>query len=132
MGGVGIWVEGAGPNNVILPIIIMGVEVEDDTPIRDFHYTVWSMDEVEYYTNRLYMIMGWDITTAMDPTAIALAKAGAQALRNQYIKVWDIYFPTLLLRVYGCNNRAGIRKYIQSAPITPPFIIHKHKVKRHE
>lgn len=125
MGGIGVWVEAGGPTpNIILPLILMGVEVSDTgEPIRDYYYTIWSQDEVDHYKCRMYIIMGWDDTTPTDPKALAIAKTGARLLRIEYISLWDMYFPTLRLLTYGTGKRRRVMELIRDMPVKPPFII---------
>lgn len=125
---VGVWLEGWEPDNAILPLILMGVEVSDSgEPIRDYYYTLWTQDEVEVerYRDRMYRIMGWDGSTPMDPEALRVAMNGARLLRAEYIAIWDIYFPTLRLPLYGCLWRRRLGELIRAMPVRPPFIVDK-------
>lgn len=127
MAGIGIWVEGAAPGNIILPLILMGVEVTPTGNIRDYYYTLWAQDDedIAYYTDRLYNIMGWDGSTPTDTEALSLAMHGARTLRGEYITLWDMYYPTLHLARYGCHWRRRLRELVQAMPVRPPFIADK-------
>ncbi|WOL31348.1 hypothetical protein [Microcoleus phage My-WqHQDG] len=131
MGGISVWLEPPpstpggplGPHNIILPLILMGVEVSDTgEPVRDYYYTIWSQDEVEHYRSRMYNIMGWDDSTPTDPRALVIAKTGARLLRIEYITLWDMYFPTLRLLTYGTSKRRRLVGLIRGMPVRPPFI----------
>lgn len=124
MAGIGVWLEGATPGNIILPLILMGVEVTDNGSIRDHYYTLWSQDEgeVEFYIDRLYRFMGWTTCTPMDTEALSLAMHGGRLLRGQYIKLWDMYYPTLRLRACGCHMRRKLRERVRAMPLRLPFV----------
>lgn len=127
MAGIGIWVEGATPDNIVLPLILMGVEITPSGIIRDYYYTLWTQDDedIAYYKDRMYHIMGWDADTPTDSEALALAMGGARALRAEYIALWDMYYPTLHLVRYGCHYRRRLRELVQAMPLRPPFIASK-------
>lgn len=127
MAGIGAWVEGATPGNIVLPLILMGVEITPSGNIRDYYYTLWSQDveHIAYYTDRLYKIMGWGADTTTDTEALSLAMYGARTLRAEYITLWDMYYPTLHLVRYGCHWRRRLRELIQAMPLRPPFIADK-------
>ena len=121
-----VWLEGACDGNIILPLILIGVETVDGVVVSSMHYTIWSQDKatIEEYVERLHRVMGWDINTPYDPIAISIAKKGARLLRGAYITLWDQLFPTLHLERYGCNNRRRLRELIAAMPVPPPFIAH--------
>jgi hypothetical protein len=127
MAGIGIWVEGATPDNIILPLILMGVEITASGNVRDYYYTLWTQDveDITYWCSRLYSIMGWDDDTPSDTEALSLAMCGARALRAEYIALWDMYYPTLHLARYGCHYRRRLRELVQAMPVRPPFIASK-------
>ena len=115
-----------GEGTVVLPLVLLGVEVDDKgAPTRDYYYTIWDHDEVEYYTNRLYTLMGWDGSTPLDDDALALAKQGATLLRREYIKLWDSWYPTLYLYTHGCHPRRRMREKVRDMRLPPPFITRK-------
>ena len=130
MGGIGIYIGGAREGNMILPLILMGVEITPRGIIRDHYYVLWTQDSavLEEYIERLHIIMGWD-GMPIDGGALSLAKAGANTLRMEYLALWDMYFPTLLLVE---NERRGtvpwhrrMRERVRALPIRLPFIADK-------
>lgn len=127
MAGIGIHVEGATPNNVVLPLILMGVEITNSGTIQDYYYILWTQDpeDIAYYRGRMYNIMGWYDSTPTDTEALSLAIHGARMLRAEYIALWDMYYPTLHLVRYGCHWRRRLRELVQAMPASPPFITDK-------
>lgn len=127
MAGIGVWLEGATPGNIILPLILMGVEVTESGTIRDHYYTLWSQGggEVEFYIGRLYTFMGWTIDTPMDEEALTMAMRGGRLLRAEYIKLWDMQYPTLRLKKYGCHMRPKLRQGLRAMPVRLPFVADK-------
>lgn len=124
MAGIGVWLEGEG--TIVVPLILMGVEVDDGgAPIRDYYYTIWDHGEVGYYTDRLHTLMGWDADTPLDERALEMAKRGAGLLRREYIKLWDIWYPTLYLYTRGCHPRRRMREKVRDMRLPPPFITRK-------
>ena len=127
MAGIGVWLEGATKGNIILPLILMGVEVTNSGSIRDHYYTLWSQDEgeVEFYVERLYSFMGWTTDTPMDDGALSMAMRGGRLLRAEYIRLWDMQYPTLRLKAYGCHARRKLRERLKGMPLRLPFVADK-------
>ena len=116
---------------MILPLILMGVEITPRGIIRDHYYVLWTQDgaALEEYIQRLYIVMGWTDDMPLDEGALSLAKVGADTLRMEYLSLWDMHFPTLLLVE---NERRGtipwhrrMRERVRALPIRPPFIADK-------
>lgn len=136
MGGIGIYIGGGREGNMILPLILMGVEITPRGIIRDHYYVLWTQDgaALEEYIERLHCVMGWVPTGTStellySEDALSLAKVGANTLRMEYLALWDMYFPTLLLVE---NERRGtipwhrrMRERVKALPIRLPFVADK-------
>jgi hypothetical protein len=134
MARIGVWMAGATPLNCILPLILMGVELQEGTtidmgtgdrcPYRMHYYTLWcqEFDHIEDMSYRLYDLMGWPYDSPIDDTARDIARQSSLLLRQQYLRVWDKYFPSLGLRRKGPKWTTRMRARVFELPVRPPFV----------